>query len=53
MCYPATGPGELSLAPNDVIIVHEVRPDGWLRAVHLKSGKTGHVPGTFVEKYKK
>jgi len=53
MRYPATGPGELSLNPSDVIIVHEIRADGWLRGRHEKSGKIGHVPGTFVEKCKK
>ncbi|XP_078495064.1 E3 ubiquitin-protein ligase SH3RF3 [Ciona intestinalis] len=50
MSYPANGPDELNLNEGDVIMVHHRRPDGWFKGTHLKTGKTGHFPSTFVER---
>jgi len=49
MSYPANGPDELDLHEGDVIVVHERRIDGWFCGTHLRSGKIGHFPSTFVE----
>ncbi len=46
--YPANSDLELDLNVGDMVAVHKVSADGWLRGTDMRTGRTGYFPASFV-----
>lgn len=49
MAYPPNSEYELELNVGDLVLVNKKRENGWYRGVHLRNGKSGLFPASFVE----
>lgn len=49
VAYPPNSEYELELNVGDQVLVNKKRENGWYRGTHLRTGKSGLFPASFVE----